>query len=80
MSLFISVATPSSDLSASPITDAITTLASKVASEKKQGNFPHGPSLDVTFMLPGQEEKPDFAGMRMGGYTTEGALFSGAGF
>jgi hypothetical protein len=71
MSLFISVATPSSGLSDSPITEAITLLASKVASEKQDGKFPHGPSLDVTFMLPGEEERPPFAGMRMGGYTTE---------
>lgn len=72
MSLYISVATASSNLSASPIADAITMLAAKVASEKQQGRFPQGPSLDITFMLPGQEEKPDFTGMRMGGYTTEG--------
>lgn len=71
MSMYISVATASSGLSASPISDAITLLATKVANEKKQGNLPNGPSLDITFMLPGEVEKPPFEGMRMGGYTME---------
>jgi len=71
MGMYISVATASSELSASPITDAITLLAAKIADEKKQGSLPGGPTLDVTFMLPGEVEKPPFTGMRMGGYTKE---------
>jgi hypothetical protein len=71
MSLYISVNTASSGLSDSAINNAVTRLAVKVAGEKQQGNIPAGPSLDVTFMLPGQVEKPDFTGMRMGGYTPE---------
>lgn len=72
MSLYISVTTASSTLSDSPINSAITTMAAKVAGAKKFGRMPVGPALDVTFMLPGQEDKPSFTGMRMGGYTSEG--------
>lgn len=72
MGLYISVTTASSGLTDSPINHAITTLASRVAGERKQGNIPGGPSLDITFMLPGEMEEPDFSGMRMGGYSTEG--------
>lgn len=71
MSLFISVNTASSELRESPINDAITFVAAHAAIEKRKGLMPEGPSLDVTFLLPGQLDKPDFSGMRMGGYTAE---------
>ncbi len=69
MGLYISVTTASSGLAKSPIDMAITRLAGEVAMKTRQGLVPAGPSLDVTFMLPGKEEKPGFAGLRMGGYT-----------
>ncbi len=71
MSLYISSATASSELKDSAINQAISRLAMSVAMAKQQGGIPAGPSLDVTFMLPGQFEKPDFTGMRMGGYSDE---------
>lgn len=71
MGLFISINTASSELKQSPIDDAITFVATHAAIEKRQGLIPEGPSLDVTFLLPGQLDKPDFSGMRMGGYTEE---------
>ncbi len=72
MGLYISVTTASSTTTDSAINEAIIHLAAAVANKTKQGLIPDGPSLDVTFMLPGQLEKPDFTGMRMGGYTTQG--------
>jgi hypothetical protein len=71
MSLYISINTPSSALSNSSIDEAITFMAAHAAIEKRQGRLPGGPSLDVTFMLPGEYEVPPFSGMRMGGYTKE---------
>lgn len=71
MSLFISSAMASSELNESAINQAISQLAMSVALAKQQGGIPAGPSLDVTFMLPGQFDKPDFTGMRMGGYSDE---------
>ena len=71
MGLFISINTASAELSKSPIDDAITFVAAHAAVEKRQGLIPEGPSLDVTFLLPGALDKPDFSGMRMGGYTQE---------
>jgi len=71
MSLYISINTASSLLADSHIDQAITFLAAHAALEKQQGRLPGGPSLDVTFMLPGEHETPPFVGMRMGGYTRE---------
>ena len=71
MSLFISMTTPGNELSNSAIDNAITFVASHIAIEKRQGRLPAEPTLDITFMLPGKHEKPDFSGMRMGGYTDD---------
>lgn len=76
MSLYISSTMASSELKESAINKAIAELAASVALAKQQGSVPAGPSLDVTFMLPGRFDKPDFTGMRMGGYSEEeGTLF-----
>ena len=69
MSLYISTKTASSELAESEINQAITLLAATMAVKLQHGLIPAGPSLDVTFMLPGKHDKPDFTGMRMGGYT-----------
>lgn len=71
MSLYISSAMPSSELNESEINRAIGDLAAAVALAKLQGSVPDGPKLDVTFMLPGQFDKPEFTGMRMGGYSED---------
>jgi hypothetical protein len=72
MALYISINTASSSHSKSPIDNAIVLLAAQAAVEKRKGGLPDGPSLDVTFLLPGEFESPPFEGMRMGGYTEEG--------
>lgn len=71
MSLYISIRTASSELTESPINKAITSLATTIAMKMKHNIIPDGPSIDVTFMLPGKHDKPDFTGMRMGGYSQE---------
>jgi hypothetical protein len=68
MTLYISIKTPSQDLSNSPINDAITFLAVHVAIEKRHGRLPDGPALDITFLFSGRNEQPGFSGMRMGGF------------
>lgn len=69
MSMSISIRSASSEALDSQVTRAITHLAAQVTRKNQQGELPGGPSLDVTFMLPGKLDKPDFTGMRMGGYT-----------
>jgi len=71
MGLFISSATASSDINESAINEAISHLAVSAVRAKQQGRIPDGPSLDVTFLIPGKFDKPDFTGMRMGGYSDE---------
>lgn len=70
MSLSINMASASSDAMDSPISHAITSMAVKLNRAEKSLDWPAGPSLDITFMIPGKMEKPDFRGMRMGGYTS----------
>jgi len=72
MGIYIGVTTAATELTDSPINAAITRLAAAAARTNRQHPMPAGPSLDVTFMLPGKLEKPDFSGMRMGGYSPEG--------
>jgi len=69
MSLYISTNTASSELGDSMIVHAITFLAATMATKIQHEIIPNGPSLDVTFMLPGKLDKPNFTGMRMGSYT-----------
>lgn len=71
MALYISMKTASSELTKSPISDAIAGLALQVAMERRQDNVPAEPVIDVTFLLPGEYEAPPFSGMRMGGYSPE---------
>lgn len=71
MSLFISVNKPSQQLEKSPIDNAITILAASAAIEKRSGRLPKGPAIDITFMLPHENDIPPFKGMRMGGYTQD---------
>lgn len=74
MTLQISMTTASAELGDSPITKAITRLASTIAVKKREGMVPTQPTLDVTFCLPGKFDKPDFTGMRMGCYDPEARI------
>jgi len=75
-SLYISMKTPSYELDKSPMDRAITTLAARIAAEKREGRLPEGPALDLTFLLSTRLDKPPFKGMRMGGYSpASGTLF-----
>ena len=69
MTLHISIATASSELGDTPINLAITKLAANIAKARSQKQLPQGPTLDLSFLLPGKLDKPEFTGMRMGGYT-----------
>lgn len=71
MGLYISVTAASANLGDSSINQAILRLAAKLAISNRDGSLPSGPSLDVTFMLPGAEDRPTFTGMCMGGYEPE---------
>ncbi len=71
MSLYIGVTSAGSDLKDSTINSVITQFAVSCAQLKQRDLIPEGPSLDITFMLPGKLEKPNFSGMQMGGYTSE---------
>lgn len=72
MRLYVSINSPSQEMAKSPIDEAITFVAAHAAMESRQGHFPTGPALDITFMLSSKEDAPPFSGMRMGGYNQEG--------
>ena len=71
MSLSINVTSPSSAALESKMNSAITSMAVRIAQKGQRGEVPGGPSLELTFMLPGEYDKPSFSGMRMGGYTAQ---------
>ena len=71
MSLHINMTTGSQQLADSNIAQAITALAAAVKDQEKQGLVPLSPCLEITFMLPGKLDKPDFSGMRMGCYNSD---------
>lgn len=72
MRLFVSIHTPDQAMAKSPIDEAITFVATHAAVENRQGHFPSGPALDITFMLSSKDDAPPFTGLRMGGYNREG--------
>lgn len=69
--LSISINSPSREVMESAMTTAITAMAIALTQKKARLEHPKGPSLEITFMLPGKLDKPGFTGMRMGGYTEQ---------
>lgn len=69
MGINISTASASQSHSDSQMTKAITWLAASVFKRPGMPGLPETPTLDISFHLPGQLEKPAFSGMRYGGYT-----------
>ena len=69
--LSININSPSREAMDSKMSEAITALAAGLIKRGRQDKLPKGPALDITFMLAGKLDKPDFTGMRMGGYTDE---------
>ena len=69
--LSISMSMPNRELDKSPMERAITALALSLATQREMTKeLQSGPALDITFMLASNGDKPDFDGMRMGGYTS----------
>ena len=74
--LSINMRIPNRELDKSPIEQAITALAVKMAESPRLKQLSEGPTIDVTYLLSSGEDKPPFEGMRMGGYTPRsGTLF-----
>lgn len=71
MTLSINMTSASSDALDSRLSHAITAMTVVLAKKERLDELPQGPSLDITFMLPGKLDKPDFEGMRMGSYTED---------
>ncbi len=70
--LSISMSMPNRDLEKSPMERAITALALSLATQRDiTQDLQPGPALDITFMLASNDDKPEFKGMRMGGYTQD---------
>ena len=71
MGLSININSASREAMDTPMSAAITTMAALLTQKSQRGELPQGPSLEITFMLPGKLDKPGFTGMRMGGYTEQ---------
>lgn len=71
MSIYVSIMSASKSHADSQINMAIEALAGNLSRKMREGVVPSSPSLDITFLLPGEHEKPPFDGMRMGGFTQD---------
>jgi hypothetical protein len=68
MTLHIATMMPDRALEESPIGKAITATAAKLVGMCHHRLQKFGPALDLVFLLPSQQEKPDFEGLRLHSY------------
>ncbi len=68
MALFIGAYMPDKQLDESLFCKALTKVAIDLAQFKQLPIQHSKPNLDLYFMMPGKEEKPDFQGMRLHSY------------
>ena len=76
MRIYLSTVCGSRDLDGSPIDKAISAMAVRLTQTRKALKNNAGVSIDLTLMLPGKTQKPDFEGMRMTNYSSaDGVLY-----
>lgn len=68
MSLFIASMTPDRALEDSAISRAITKIAIALAGYRQLPVQKRSPTIDIVFMLPGNQERAAFAGLRIRGF------------
>jgi hypothetical protein len=71
MSFYLNTVTASRELEGSTIDKAIMAMAARVAKIRSGLDNHHTAAIDLTLMLPGKAEKPDFKGMRMTGFASD---------
>lgn len=70
MALFIGAFLPDRQLDDSAFCKALTKVAIDLAQFRQHPLQASKPNLDLYFMMPGKEEKPDFEGMRLHSFDT----------
>jgi hypothetical protein len=65
MSFYLNTVTASRELEGSAIDKAIMAMAARIAKIRNAQDNSNSAVIDLTMMLPGKSEKPDFQGMRM---------------
>lgn len=76
MSFYLNTVTASRELEGSAIDKAIMAMAMRVAKIRNSLEKQNTATIDLTLMLPGKTEKPEFQGMRMTGFSSDdGVLY-----
>jgi hypothetical protein len=76
MSFYLNTVTASRELEGSAIDKAIMAMAMRVAKIRSGLDKKNAAAIDLTLMLPGKAEKPEFQGMRMTGFSSDdGVLY-----
>lgn len=71
MSLYIGAFYPDRQLDESLFSQSLVKVAANLAEHRKHSLQVSPPYLDIQFMMPGKQEKPDFTGMRMYEYDSD---------
>jgi hypothetical protein len=74
MTIHIGVMMPDRSLDESELIQAITKIATDLARLREQQVQKTVPVLDIVFLLPSQQEKADFVGLRMHSFDTTGQI------
>lgn len=71
MTIYIGIYSASKEITDCLLWSEITRLVSRLAKRSSDLKVEHAAHLDITFCLPSEFEKPQFEGLRMGGYTSD---------
>ncbi|MCG8313012.1 MAG: hypothetical protein MI976_07320 [Pseudomonadales bacterium] len=68
MTLYIGAYYPDRELTNTPLGEAVTHVAAKLAAFKNQSIQTSQPSVELCYMVPAKDDAPDFKGMRLHSY------------
>ena len=72
MSLYCEAFLPDMNLKESEFVRVLTNIAGKLTQERNAQKVSCGPAVDLRFLLPAGDDKPDFKGMRLHSYSQSG--------
>ena len=71
MTLYIGAYYPDRELTNTPLGEAVTRTAAKLAAFRKQSIQSSQPSVELCYMVPGKDDAPDFEGMRLHSFDSD---------
>ena len=71
MSLYCEAFLPDMNLKESEFVRVLTNIAAKLTQQRHAQKVQGGPAVDLRFLLPAGDDKPDFRGMRLHSYSQD---------